>query len=121
MANLHSFGERIELLLDELAKTPTDLTLHQQLRDAALRHKAAGGPDLGIFQRLKRPRDPLQRLIQAQRVWSFDPGNSDRAVTVLQAVDKYAQSIPDTNIEPLQQWLAKILMQMEGDCNHPIS
>jgi hypothetical protein len=114
--------EQIELVLAEITKAPADLSLYQKLRDAALQHKAAGGRDLGLIARIKiAPKDPLQRLIHTQRLWSFNPGSSDRAVTVLQALENHAQSAPNTDIEPIRRWLVKILMRMESDRHHPIS
>ena len=79
--------QEIESLVDRLSMNPVDLALHKQLRDTALRHKAAGGRDVGTLERLRRaPKDPLRRLLHVERRWSFDPGNSDRLACVAQAM-----------------------------------
>ena len=106
------FREQIKQLLDQLAKNPANLLLHQRLRQAALQHKAAGGPDLGILAKLKCPRDPLQRLLHAQRLWCFDPGNVDRVLQLVRALESYSNSFPDANIEPIRLWLTELLMRM---------
>jgi len=108
-------GQDMKQLLHQLSKDPTDLKLHQQLRKTAWRYKSWGGSGLGIFRFLSRPKNPLQRFIHALRVWSYEPDNSDAAFRVLLAMEQYAQAAPQTNVEPLRQWLSPIVTRMLRD------
>lgn len=118
MADPADFRDEIELLLKQIANDPTDLGLHRQLRNASLKHKATGGRDLGMFTKLKlnlQSAGSLQGLLDGLRLWSFDPGNPDRAVSILQALENYAREFPSANIAPLRRWLREILKRMNPD------
>jgi hypothetical protein len=103
----------IEALVERLSTNPIDLALHKQLRETALRHKAAGGRDVGTLERLRRPpKDPLRRLLHVERLWSFDPGNTERLVWVAQALEAYASETPDLDVEPVRLWLKRLFRAM---------
>lgn len=107
--------EEIEALVGRLAESADNLDLHRQLRETAIRHKAAGGLGLGIVPRLRRlPRDTLQRLVHFERLWSFDPMNTDRMLQVYGAIEAHAVSRPDLDFEPARRWLAQILRHASG-------
>lgn len=96
--------QEIELLVERLSTNPVDLALHEQLRETALRHKAAGGRDVGTLERLRpAPKDPLRRLLHVERLWSFDPGNTERLGWVAQALEAYASEKADLDVEPVRQ------------------
>jgi hypothetical protein len=105
--------QEVESLVERLSVNPVDLALHKQLRETALRHKAAGGRDVGTLERLRRaPKDPLLRLLHVERLWAFDPGNSERMVWVAQALDAYASEAPDVDVEPVRLWLTRLFRAM---------
>jgi hypothetical protein len=108
-----SLRQEIESLVDRLGTNPIDLALHKQVRETALRHKAAGGRDVGTLERLRRaPKDPLRRLLHFERLWSFDPGNAERLVWVAQALEAYASECPDLDVEPVRLWLKRLFRPM---------
>ena len=118
MSSPAQFQQEIEWLLDQIAKAPTQLSFYHQLRDASLKHKAAGGRDRGEFAKLKlkcQSADPLQRRLEALRLWSFDPGNTNHVVSVIQSLENYSHEFPSTNVAPLRHWLIEILTRMNGD------
>jgi hypothetical protein len=106
---------QIESLVERLGVRPLDLELHQQLRETALRHKVAGGRDVGLLERMRRvPRDPLRRLLHVERLWSFDPGNTERFVRVVQAFEAHAVKTPDLDVEPVRRWLNRLFEAMRA-------
>ena len=118
MSDPTQFHQQVKLLLDHITESPADLSLYKQLRDTSLRYKAAGGCDLGVIEKLKLKmpaKDPLQRLVDALRLWSFDPGNTDHAVSVLQALENYSHQFPEANIASTRRWLVQILKRMNLD------
>ncbi len=102
--------DEIESLIELVAEHPFDVALHRRLREAAFQHKAAGGPPLGLFERLRRrQKGPLQRLLHAERLWSFNPVSLEHLDRVLRAVDLLASERPsDADPEPLRNWLKRI-------------
>lgn len=105
--------EEIESLVERLKMNPVDLALHKQLRETALRHKAAGGRDVGTAERLwPAPKDPLRRLHHVERLWSFDSGNINRLVSVAEALEACADERPDLELEPFLRWLQWLISAM---------
>ena len=106
---------QIESLVERLGAAPLDLELHLQLRETALRHKAAGGRDVGLLERLRpEPKDPLRRLLHVERLWSFDPGSLERCVRVARALEAYAVKTPDLDVEPVRRWLNRLFKAMRA-------
>ena len=100
----------IELGLQRIAAAPDDVALHQQLRVTALRYKAKGGRAAGLFAQMKLPsRDPLQRLLHAERVWSLDAGNLDLTTKVLAAMAALERSETGRDFSAVRRWLYSIL------------
>ena len=100
----------IELGLQRMAAAPDDVSLHQQLRVTALRYKAEGGRAAGLFEQVKlAPRDPLQRLLHAERLWSLDAGNLSLVTKVLAALAAVERSEVDRDFTAVRCWLYSIL------------
>jgi hypothetical protein len=105
--------QEIESLVERLDTSPADLALHKQLRETALRHKAAGGRDVGTVERMRRaPKDSLRGLLHVERLWSFDPGNTERLDWVAEALEAYASEFPDLDVEPVRLWLKQLFRAM---------
>jgi hypothetical protein len=99
----------IESLLARIAADPSNLALHRELRETALRRKAGGGAGSGVFARvLPLPRDPLRRLVEVERAWSLDPGDVQALLRVAYAVEKCAAAQPQADFEPVRRWLREI-------------
>jgi hypothetical protein len=102
--------EEIELRLKRLRAAPVDLVLHRQLREAAFRHKAAGGGGLGVLDVLRpAPRDRTERLIHFARAWAFDPGNIDYAIGLCRAVDAHAGAAASEEVGAVRRWLTQVI------------
>src|SRR5690349_6573895 len=115
MTNRHDLISKIDSLVAAVAAQPADLESHRALREAALLYKAAGGRALGMFSSSRIPsRDPLQRLLHAERRWAFDPGSSDAFVAVLQAAHACASARPETDFGPVLNWLGRLVRAMNA-------
>jgi hypothetical protein len=102
--------------LERLAKAPADLGVHEKLRVAALRHKAAGGRSLGFFQAHEAlPKDSLKRLLHIERLWAFEPGSIDYMLRLQQAVNAHAVSSSDLDFDPMRRWLGEIIQRARAD------
>lgn len=106
----------IELGLQRIATAPDDVALHQQLRVTGLRYKAEGGPAAGLLERLNlTSREPLQRLLHAERIWSMDPGNLSLIPEVLAALSGLERTKPDRDFSAVRRWVSSILSAGTGE------
>ncbi len=77
----------IEMFLQGLALDPDAVEAHKELRDIALRRKASGKKALGMFEVMKlkrRSADEKQNLLNAEKLLSYDPGNTDYMLLLAQ-------------------------------------
>src|SRR6478609_7276395 len=96
----------IELGLQRIATAPDDVVLHQQLRVTALRYQAEGGRATSLLEQIELPsRDPLQRLIHAERVWSLDAGNLNLITKVLATLTALELSETGRDFSAVRRWL----------------
>src|SRR5690349_3773535 len=96
----------IDALLHRIAADPCNVEIHKELRTAALKRKADGGPPPGRLARLRLlPRDPLQRLIHVERLSSLDPASLDWLFQVGQAIEACRPARPDVNFQPVRRWV----------------
>ena len=117
MTEAYEFGAEIERLLGAIAERPSDLALHRRLRRTSLRYKAAGGPPLGRLAWLlrARERDPIRRLIHAERAWSHDAGNTDRLLNIGRAVESCVPARRELDFSPMRGWIAELLRAAAAD------
>ncbi len=103
--------ELIHVLLSRLADDPANLDLRRQIRTAALRRKANGGRPAGALARMRRlPRDPLQRLVHLERLWSLDPCNDEWMIKVAQALEVCAAQRPELDFDPVRRWIRELVL-----------
>jgi len=105
----------IEMYLQGLAVDPDHRGAHQSLRDISLKRKASGGKDLGMMEKmkLKRPtKDDKQNMLNAEKLLSYEPGNTDHMVTILQNAHK--AGFYDTVM-----WMGPILLRANADSKNP--
>lgn len=105
----------IEMYLQGLALDPDATNAHQELRDISLKRKAAGGKDLGMFEKMKLAKagkDDRETMLNAEKLLSYDPGNTDRMVTILESALR--AGFYDTVM-----WIGPILQKANADDKRP--
>jgi hypothetical protein len=78
VATTGGYGLAIEMFLSGLALVPNNVEEHKALRQLSLERKAAGGKDMGIFDKRKyatNTRDHARNMLNAERLLAYDPGN----------------------------------------------
>jgi tetratricopeptide (TPR) repeat protein len=91
VAGRGQFEYAIEMYLDGLRVDPENKDAHQQLREIALKRKASGGKDLGMFDKmkLKKPtKDEKEALLNAEKLLAYNPGDTAAMVNLVQAAYK---------------------------------
>ena len=87
VAGTGNYEYAIEMYLNGLAVDPDAVEAHSTLRDIAMKRKATGGKAKGMMEKMKlnRPsKDDKQNLRNQEELLSYDPGNTDHMVGVLQ-------------------------------------
>jgi len=110
-----NYDYAIEMYLNGLKLDPEAVDAHQALREIALKRKVSGGKDLGMFEKmkLKKPtRDDKENLLAAEKLLSYDPGNTDVMVSVLQAAHRagYYDTV---------MWMGPILLKANEESIKP--
>ena len=115
VAGTGNYEYAIEMYLDGLRLDPDAVPAHQELRDIALKRKAAGGKDLGFLDKMKlnkAGKDDRETMINAEKLVSYDPGNTDRMVTILESALR--AGFYDTVM-----WMGPILQKANADDKKP--
>lgn len=114
VAGTGNYDYAIEMYLQGLALDPDAVRAHSELRDIALKRKATGGKDLGFMDKMKlgKSKDDRESMLNATKLLSYDPGNTDRMISILQAALK--GGFYDTVM-----WLGPILQKANADDKKP--
>lgn len=112
VANTGQFDFAIEMMMQGLKLDPDSVDAHQQLRDIALKRKASGGKDLGLFEKPKfrDTKDPKESLLNRTRLLAFNPGDQDTMVGLMQRA--YDAGFYDT-----AAWIGPIATRAMVDAN----
>jgi hypothetical protein len=104
----------IEVELQRLSLAPDDVTVHETLRTLSLRRKADGGPDLGMFEKMKlgwvvaRASDHKDAMLAAEKLLSYDPGNVARMVDL-------SRHAHEAGFIQTAAWIDRIIRMAAGD------
>jgi tetratricopeptide (TPR) repeat protein len=115
IADTGGYEYAIELYMQGLSLDPEAVDAHRALRDISMKRKASGGKDIGMSDRwsLGKPtKDDKQNLLNAEKLLAYDPGNTDRMVSILQNAHK--AGFYDTAL-----WIGPILQQANADSKKP--
>ena len=114
VADTGNYEYSIEMYIQGLAVDPENVDAHAALREIALKRKASGGKDMGMFERMKLPKakDDKQTLLNSEKLLAYDAGNTDRMLAVAQAA--YRAGFYDTVM-----WIGPIFLKANADSKRP--
>jgi tetratricopeptide (TPR) repeat protein len=107
VAGTGNYEYGIEMFLHGLELDPDSVEAHKELRDIGLKRKASGKKALGMFEAMKLKRsgkDDKQNMLNAEKLLSYDPGNTDHMLSLAQAA--FAAGFYDTVL-----WIGPILQK----------
>jgi hypothetical protein len=99
------YDRAIDSFLAGLRLDPENVAAHKDLRTIGLKRKAAGGKSLGMIERwrlLRAKREPIERLISAERVLAYNPGDLD-------AMEAFLKATSVGGFEQTAEWIADLL------------
>ena len=91
VADTGQFDYAVEMFLQGLTIDPEAVEAHKDLRMIAMKRKASGGKAVGMFDKMKMLRsgkDEKANMLSAEKVLSFDPGNTDAMQAMIVAANK---------------------------------
>ncbi len=107
VAKSENFDYAIELYLEGLRCDPEALTEgHLPLHDLALVRQARGGKKPGMVERLKkmRAKTPLEKMLNAEYLFSKDPDNVSHAINMMTAA-------AEGQYKKTARWIADLVFQ----------
>jgi tetratricopeptide (TPR) repeat protein len=115
VAGTGNFEYAIEMFLQGFSLDPDAIDAHQELRDISLKRKASGGKATGFLDAMKLKRssgDDKTNMLNAEKLLSFDPGNTDHMLWLMQSA--YKGGYWDTVL-----WIGAILQKANTDDKKP--
>ncbi len=114
VAGTGNYDYAIELYLQGLAIDPDSKEAHQALREVSIKRKASGGKDLSMLAKLRIPRakNDLDAMLRAERLLSYDPGNTDHMMDMMKAAHR--AGFYDTVV-----WIGAVLLKANSDSKKP--
>ncbi|MEM8873779.1 MAG: hypothetical protein AAGD32_05910 [Planctomycetota bacterium] len=110
VAGMGNWDYAIELYMGALAVDPENLDIHKALRSVSMQRKAKGGKPMGMFEKgkYKGGKTDKDKLLNAERLLAFDPGNTDYMATMLKAA-------ADGGYYGTALWIGPILLRANID------
>ncbi len=115
VADTGNYEYAIEMYISGLKLDPEEIEAHRALREIAMRRKASGGKSLGMLDRMKLQKvskDDKQNMLNFEMLVSYDPGNTDYLLQILQ--NAHRAGYFDTVM-----WVGPILQKSNADSKSP--
>lgn len=115
VAETGNYEYAIEMYISGLKWDPEEVEAHKALREIAMRRKASGGKAHGMLDRMKLQKvskDDKQNMLNFEMLASYDPGNTDYLLQVLQHAHRagYFDTV---------MWVGPILQKSNADSRSP--
>ncbi len=115
VAGTGNYEYSISMYISGFELDPDETGAHQELRDISLKRKASGGKAMGFLEAMKTKRptsDDKTNMLNAEKLLSFDPGNTDHMQSLLQSA--YRGGYWDTVL-----WVGPIFQKANADDRKP--
>jgi len=111
IADSRNYGYAMELYISGLRHDPSNMAKHEALRDVALKYKVGGGKPAGLGERMKTlGKDPVSRMLDAERIWSKDPLNVSLMLEVMERAKEADQSEDGLDLTEFVYWVGKFVL-----------
>jgi len=113
MADCRSYDYAIELYISGLRHDPDNMPKHEALRDVALRYKVGGGKPAGLSERHKKSgKDPVSRMLDAEKLSSKDPLNLDLLLDLMAKAVEAHQAEEDLSLAEFAYWVGDAALEL---------
>lgn len=120
VADARNYDYAIECYLNGLRYDPDNISKHEALREVALKRKVAGGKPAGLTDRLKKwGRDPIEKLLHTEMLWSKDPLNITHMAEVMSDAADVDRAYEDVHLGELIHWVASMAIKANQSGKRP--
>jgi len=120
VADSRNYDYAIDCYIDGLRNDPDNMTVHEALREVALKRKAAGGKPAKLTDKFKKGgKDPIDRLLHTEMLSSKDPLNISLLADVMTRAVEAGEAEPDLNLPELAYWVGVIVLEANQISKHP--
>lgn len=111
IADSRNYSYAIELYISGLRHDPSNMAKHEALREVALKYKVGGGKPASLGERMKSlGKDPVSRMLDAERIWSKDPLNVNLMLEVMERAKEADQSEDGLDLAEFVYWVGKLIL-----------
>ncbi|MCX5658492.1 MAG: hypothetical protein NTW19_02070 [Planctomycetota bacterium] len=108
-ANQHDYA--IECYINGLAIDPDNIIQHEALLEVAKRRKVSGGKPATMMEKIKGGgRDPIDRFLQAERLWAKEPLNKALMIAAMERAVEVDQVRDDLHMGEVANWIGELLL-----------
>lgn len=115
-----SYDYAIECYINGLEFDPDNVKRHEELREVAKRRKVNGGKPASLKEKIsQRGKQPIQKMLHQEQLWSKDPLNMDLALKVMQHATEAQATATELDLSEVSYWIGSIIMEQNQTTNKP--
>jgi len=104
-ADSRQYDYSIECYINGLRHEPDNMRRHEELKDVALKRKVGGGKPAGFSEKMKSGgKDPVDKMLQAERLWAMDPTNLSLLITAMEKAVVANENEEEINLGEVAYW-----------------
>lgn len=112
VADARNYDYAIECYITGLGFDPGNRTIHEDLREVALKRKVGGGKPAGIRERLGLSgNDPIDKFLNSEKLWSKDPLNLSLLLQTMKLAVEADRAEPDYAIHEVVYWIGNMALE----------
>lgn len=110
----------IECFVNGFKHDPDNMTMHEAMREVALKRKVAGGKPAGMLESMKSAgSDSVDKMIHAERLLAMDPANAKHARDMMKHAIAANEAYDEFNMGEVAHWAGRLTMELNGQAKKP--
>ena len=109
----------IELFINGLRHDPGNVNIHEELREVALKRKVRGGKPAGFKEKMGGGKNPVDKFLHAEKLWSKEPLNIDRMLEVMRLAVDVSKGEEDLNFNEVAYWIGGLFLEGHQTTKQP--
>jgi len=112
-AESRNYDYAIDCYINGLRHDPDNVSRHEELREVAKRRKVAKGKPASFKERMARGNTQLDKMLQAELIWSKDTIKSTFAIDMMQYAIEARTEEKQLHLGEVAYWAGSIALDME--------
>lgn len=113
-SDARNFDYAIDMYISGLKHNPDQQARHEELHEIAKKRKVSGGKPLGklevLRERMAASKDPVDKMLAIEKVWSKDPFNLDVMIDLMELSCAADKAEPELMIREFTWWLGSLVL-----------